>query len=119
MKTDDLLNALKQCIANVECRGCPLGSEAMCRQKLLAYALETINRQKSKIERLKRYDEARDIRLHARLTETARAEAIREFAGRYKAEIKKEYEGIPYHDLYVDAINRLVREMTGYEDVEE
>ena len=39
-----------------------------------------IERLKSHINRLKKYDEERDIRLHARLTENARAEAISEFA---------------------------------------
>ncbi len=44
--------------------------------------------------------------------EKIQTEAIKEFAERYKEEIKKEYEGIPYHDLYVEAINRLVKEIT-------
>lgn len=53
-----------------------------CQRDIMGKAIGLINRQKAKIERLKRYDEARDIRLHARLTETARTEAIKEFAER-------------------------------------
>ena len=42
-----------------------------------------IDRLRAKVNRFKKYDEERDIRLHARLTETAKAEAIKEFAERF------------------------------------
>ncbi|MBQ8796144.1 MAG: hypothetical protein IJZ54_06945 [Clostridia bacterium] len=38
-----------------------------------------IERLKSKVNRIKRYDEERDIRLHARLIATAKSEAVKEF----------------------------------------
>ncbi len=47
--------------------------------------IDPINRKNAEIRRLKKYDEERDIRLHAKLTATARAEAIKEFAERLKA----------------------------------
>lgn len=50
MKTDDALKALEQCASGKgSCYGCPLDDEIGCRQKLIEYALETINRQKSEI----------------------------------------------------------------------
>lgn len=42
-------------------------------------ALELISHQKAEIERLKKYDEERDIRLHAKLIDTARTEALNDF----------------------------------------
>lgn len=46
MKTnDDICKALEQCaFGDGSCRGCPLEDELGCRQKVLEYALETINR---------------------------------------------------------------------------
>lgn len=60
------------------------------------------------VKRLQEYDEERDIRLHSRLTEKARAEAIKEFAERLK-------EGHNQCDGEEDVpwlIDKLVKEMT-------
>lgn len=102
----------------------------------VTYLKDFINYQNAEIERLKweldstlkllaakREEEQREHNSIIKELETIKseipdtlirikAEAIKEFAERYKEEIKKEYEGIPYHDLYVEAINRLVKEMT-------
>lgn len=53
----------------------------------IEYLKDFIRHQQVKIERLRKYDEERDIRFHARLTETARAEAIKEFADVFEAEL--------------------------------
>ena len=66
------------------------------------------------VNRLKKYDEERDIRLHARLIATARTEAIKEFAERLKG---KTYPfpcaiGVE-HAVTIRAIDDLVKEMVG------
>lgn len=48
----------------------------------LETAKAEIERLQSKVNRLKRYDEERDIRLHARLIATAKSEAYKEFTER-------------------------------------
>ena len=80
------------------------------------------NSYKAKVERLQKYDEARDIRLHARLTEKARAEAIKEFATELLQTINRtpargsfDYE-MGYEDGLCKAkgiIRDLVKEMVG------
>lgn len=109
MNDNDIIKALRQCVAGGSCRHCPLEEEVGCRQKVLAYALETINSQKTEIERLKRYDEERDVRLHARLTETARAEAIKEFAERLK-QTRVDFDGIEM--VAVGNIDTILEQMT-------
>lgn len=52
---------------------------------------DMLNRQKAEIERLKRYDEERDIALHARLIANAKTEAIREFAENVKTAINERF----------------------------
>ena len=42
-------------------------------------ATEIIKHQKAEIERLKKYDEERDIRLHAKLIDTTRTETLNDF----------------------------------------
>ncbi len=92
---------------------------------LLSNTIKLINHLKAEIERLesnlefvrgtvkrlREYDEERDIQLHARLTEKSRAEAIKEFAERLKA------EGFKHKNfgelVYVDNIDDLVKEMVG------
>ena len=85
--------------------------------------IELINRQKAEIERLKRYDEERDIALHARLIANAKTEAIREFAEKIKVhcneivnqEWNKKTSPVSWSDAYedfIDDIDNLVKEMT-------
>lgn len=91
MNDNDIIKALECCCIDRDCSGCCYEGEktAKCVDDIMHDALDLINRQKaeidrlkSKVNRLKQYDEARDIRLHARLTDTARAEAIKEFTER-------------------------------------
>ena len=68
------------------------------------------------LNRLKKYDEERDIRLHARLIANAKAEAVKEFAERLK---EMKYESIEWshgkHPYVVEEsdIDNLVEEMAG------
>ena len=91
--------------------------------RIVRKAEEEINRQQAEIKRLqsqvnrfKKYDEERDIRLHARLIATAKAEAIKEFADRLK---EMKYESIEWahgeHPYVVEEsdIDNLVKEMIG------
>ena len=114
MTDNEIIKALECCSEHVRnCAECPLNVTSLdhCSTRLAQNVLDLINRQKAKIERLKKYDEERDIRLHARLTEQARAEAIKEFAERLKA------EKFPHTDfgelVYVEDIDNLVKEMVG------
>lgn len=77
---------LSQAIHLSEC-GVNDGIRAMYEDKAewLCSLIGCIERQKAEIERLKRYDEERDIALHARLIANAKTEAIREFAEKVKS----------------------------------
>ena len=94
-------------------------------------ALDLIKRQKAEINkltyqvnRLKKYDEERDIRLHARLTANARAEAIKEFAERLHCHcesiINEPWNEKVYpnswacaYQEFEDVVDNLVKEMVG------
>ena len=82
------------------------------------YSLDLIIRQKAKIERLKRYDEERDIALHARLIANAKTEAIREFAENVKIAINERFSDEiqacnPHFYLVSTLVDDLVEEMEG------
>lgn len=129
MNYSDIIKAV-ECCEIKDCHECPYRGYTNCMESVMHGALDIINRQKSKIERLKRYDEERDIRLHARLTGTARAEAIKEFAERLKENISNmEYTAdvkrktVPtetlfaqvnwvFHEIVPETIDSLVKEMT-------
>lgn len=124
MSDNDIIKALEHCTSSTTsetCNGCPLFGTTICTEMengLAIYALDLIIRQKAEIERLKRYDEERDIRLHARLTETARVEAIKEFAERLKERVMKytEYDDGGWDStiyvVKVEDIYSIVKEMT-------
>lgn len=92
MKSDalDLINRLKAENDDLKRDAIPKLQSSLDRAN--KYGIETekenerlkaeIERLKSKVNRLKRYDEERDIRLHARLIATAKSEAYKEFAER-------------------------------------
>ena len=92
LKPEDVMKALELCNTprSGVCKICPYHEfGASCHTKRNADALALlrekdaeIERLKSHINRLKKYDEERDIRLHARLTEKARADAITEVLNR-------------------------------------
>jgi hypothetical protein len=125
MTDNKIVKALECCAEHPNCKNCPCVDKIGCVNLISKDALDLIKRQKaeierleSKVNRLKQYDEERDIRLHARLTATARTEAIKEFAERLKSKTRKltEYdEGGWDMDVYavsVDDIDNLVKEMT-------
>ena len=72
-----------------------------------------IERLESKVNRLKQYDEERDIRLHARLTETARAESIKEFAERLKDDMVPNIDDSYIESFVEEYIDNLVKEIIG------
>lgn len=122
MTDNEIIKGLK-CLSGDEifCKDCAFshleGHGFACKKNVANAVLDLINRQKEEIERLKskvnrleKYDEERDIRLHARLTETARTEAIKEFAERLTERIFN----CSWADVY-EHIDNLVREMTGKE----
>lgn len=137
MTDNEIIKALACCYGSEEvedCDCCPYRQVANgCNQMLGENAFDLVNRQKAEISklkgqvnRLKQYDEERDIRLHARLSATAKAEGIKEFAEKLKeapikmcipllglqtkSEIEEYFNGILLK--LRDAIDDLVKEMT-------
>lgn len=104
---DEIIRALECCSGNGNCKDCPYDKTGCEFEK---DALDLINRQKAEIERLRKYDEERDIRLHARLKENARAEAIKEFAERLKEQANR--NDLIYYRVDDTDIDKLVKEMT-------
>ena len=101
-------------------RNCKWGT-CNCSQITANAALDLINRQQAEIERLKyqvnrlkNYDERRDIALHSMLIAKAKSEAHKEFAERLKERqqtfIGDEYA---YKFIYLIEIDNLVKEMVG------
>ncbi len=132
MTDAEIMKALR-CCADRYCKGCSEQGKAHCRESISALAWDLIYRQKAEISKLKgqvtrleQYDEERDIRLHARLSATAKAEGIKEFAERLKetpikigipflglqtkSEIEEYFNGILLQ--FRDAIDAIVKEMT-------
>jgi hypothetical protein len=110
---DEIIKALECCAdEDAACSDCPLGIDYDCRQRLCLCALETINHLNEENERITLeyagfkagVNHFADI--SKMLYNEARAEAIREFAERLKAEVL-------LADFYsVDDIDNLVKEMT-------
>ena len=125
---DEVIKALECCLngnvnkSQVEvCSPCPFFHDGNCTDLLKQNALALINRQKaeivrlrSQVNRLKQYDEERDIRLHARLTTNARTEAIKEFAERLKVNVFEvdDLNEDTFYAVEVSYIDYLVKEMT-------
>ena len=92
MTDTEIIEAVKCCSHSAgSCGGCPLQSlqSSICIMALNDNAYKLIMRQKRQIERLKRYDEKRDISLHARLIATAKTEAIKAFTEELKRNLKE------------------------------
>lgn len=96
MTDAEIMKGLACCGKPNSCVDCNFGKlkGEDCIMVLANNAIELINRQKTalaksngQVERLKKYDEERDIRLHARLIETAKVEAIKAFVDRLKEEV--------------------------------
>jgi hypothetical protein len=84
-----LMATFEYCVTQDNCSYCPMSGNCPTNYELQKQALDLINRQQteierlqSKVNRLKQYDEERDIRLHARLIATAKSEAYKEFSER-------------------------------------
>lgn len=96
-KTEDVISVFAACnglapTEEVDCALCPFcdyDAHKKCTEELAKAVIAAFRELKCQVNRLKKYDEERDIRLHARLTETARAEAITEFVERVKEKIHK------------------------------
>lgn len=83
----EITKALECCSRN-RCTtdGCPLAGNRICMTLLTTYALDLINRQQAKIERLKqeRDKEHNHCNHYARMCAKAKSEARKEFAERLK-----------------------------------
>ena len=88
MEYKDIIEALEYCSEHGMFDACPYQHKQYdCSDYLKTDALKLIKNQqaenrklKFQVKRLKNYDEERDIRLHARLVETAKTEAYNKFA---------------------------------------
>lgn len=137
MNDNDIIKALK-CCQNGECAKCiPNNSGKSCRDNLIALASDLINRQKAKIEKYEKEDnekfnkwmllDERTKKRYAELYEEAkgvvRAEAIKAFAERL-LELTFMYEETEIGTASMERavtemeINKVLKEMTGCEDVE-
>jgi hypothetical protein len=123
MTDNEIIKAVNYC-ANAkdyeDCEKCPIKNTCDNHsERFVVVVADLINRQKAEIERLtakvnrlKKYDEERDIRLHARLTADARAEAIKEFAERLKG--AKQYSIVRHENIVpVAVIDWILKEMVG------
>ncbi len=118
MKTDDVLQALEQCVnGGNTCMGCPLIGCFGCRHAVLVYALETIKRQRAESERLeagRRADSEAILSLNHELLQI-RTKTIKEFAERMKGVIP-EIDDTYIERIVEDYIDNLVKEMTEVHD---
>ena len=124
MTDKDIIKALELCFAEKgtkqTCGECPYHQFGeLCKVNRDRDALDLINRLQAEIERLKyqvnrlkNYDERRDIALHSRLIANARAEAIKEFAERLKGKICDSFGFVRHGKGDID-IDNLVKEMVG------
>lgn len=83
---NDIIKALECCVTSNGCPDCPMLGERNCMRKKDAHSLCLVNRQKEEIERLETELQAmrgaaNSLKMHL---QTARAEAIKEFAERLK-----------------------------------
>lgn len=118
MENNDIIKALEYCVEQgitSECEKCKL--KKGCRTEMIDMALDLINRQKAEIEELNielraMRNAANSYKLHY---ETARAEAIKDFAERVK---EKSLAMVWSPELfstadYIECIDSLVKETVG------
>lgn len=110
MKTDEeIIKGLDFCCNTHNCLNCPYLKVGMpCIRIMQSDALSLIKKQQAKINRLERYDEERDIALHAKLIKNSKAEAIREFWNRLKAQ-----NTMDERIISVKSGDELIEEMAG------
>ena len=124
MTEEQIIKALEYCFTRgfdeSTCYECPFyTATAKCTEDLRESVLDLINRQKAEIERLKR-----DIAIHEHvheesnaayqvLVKQAKSEAIKEFAERLKKHSFVDNLSLDGKEtVYVDDIDKLVKEMT-------
>ena len=128
LTNEQIIIALKCCIAQenceeVSCEICPYDKVYDCKEVMLKNVLECINRKNAEIERLTAKILVKDnindyntaqLRIAREELRTAKSEAIKEFAERLKDIAVTDSAFInetPF--VFVPAIERLVKEMTG------
>lgn len=119
---DEIITALECCVKSNhfgECfeNKCPLVSEKGCKvgkETLYPYALSLINRQKSEIERLDKLviEKHKEINRLDDYMQYIRAEAIKEFAEKFKPKVDCEYGNKFYRDHCFEAIDQIAKELT-------
>ena len=123
MLTDnEIIKALEYCEDSADtdkhCLKCPYCNESYCLDKMMADALSLINRQKAEIERL----QEKNKRLFAEnvgITHSSKeikAEAIKEFAERFKGLLDTELRWCECVDEIIKPLDNLVKEMVGDEN---
>lgn len=122
---EQIIKALEVCVRNDSCKECPInpnhGNYGYCTNLALTYALDLINRQKAEIERSidecgkqsilwKQHFES----IFETAKETARDEAIREFAERLKQQRMnvRGHAGCIESIVLVKEIDQIAKEMT-------
>ena len=122
LNDNEIIKALECCkrAAVRQCEGCPYKERSSCAFELRRDALDLINRQQAEIERLKLEVEAVDELINPlpfksnfdRAIETAKSEAIKEFAERLKGMHRHNTTSVTSLVTVFDNINNLVKEMT-------
>ena len=134
MEDNEIMTALRRC-ADRACYRCTEQGKKYCRETVAALAWDLMYNLKAEnerlesnlkfvrgtVERMKKYDEERDIRFHAKLTETARAEAVKEFSERFENEFDKiehfyfeeEHENFVSANKVLAFLDDLVKEIVG------
>lgn len=112
MTDNDIIKALEWHLSNErDCTPCPYGKTSntySCVETLIKDGFNLINRQKAEIERYKGV-----IKLLENDVQTAKVEAVKEFAERLKTEtFLAKAKGSVEHVLWIDEIDNLVKGMT-------
>ena len=135
--TDEEIRKALECCASYDCNGCPLYSPTInCVIVLPEKALELVDRQRAKIKSLEKV--LNELKMEAEMVykqrdaqknradsiaKFARAEAIKGFAERLKANMsniaRMEYGGNTYFCVGYDLIDNLASEMTEANDGKE
>lgn len=120
MKDEEIIKALECCIKHNSCDGCPLNALNCTARVPMAFAVDLINRQKAEIEEMrnglieaaKGVAEAKDLLKND--IAKAKAEAIREFAERFKSGcVRVKTEGKSMLVCQESSFDYLVKEMIG------
>lgn len=112
MTDNEIIKALEcLCGSALKCRECPYSPRyqfPLCQQQVAKHALALINRQKAEIEKLRENNKA-----IMQTMADVHTEAIKEFAETVKKNHLMLFNNIYSHKEFVDAIDRLVKEMVG------